>query len=254
MPDLLELKEIIKDFGKFRAVNNLNLTIGKGELFGFLGPNGAGKTTTMKIIAGLIRPTSGEVRVDGIDLLKEPIAAKKRMGFVPDSPFIYDKLTGREFLYFIGGVHNLPKKEAEKRSQELLELFQIDNFADELVENYSHGMRQRLTLAGSFFHRPKLFVIDEPTVGLDPQGARLIKSIFKYITGEMGGSVFMSTHTISDAEALCSRIGIIHKGEIIALGTAEEVIKSLGKGDAHLEEVFIALTDSNEQKPLKTVF
>src|SRR6185295_9813132 len=191
-------------------------------LFGFLGPNGAGKTTTLRIIAGILHPTSGTVQIGGIDILADPVAAKSKLGFIPDRPFIYEKLTGTEFLRFVAGLFEQDGPQIEHRARELLALFDLEEWRDELVESYSHGMRQKLIISSAFVHRPEVIVVDEPMVGLDPKAARILKDLFREYTNR-GHTIMMSTHTLEVAEAMCDRIGIIQGGVIRALGTMAEL-------------------------------
>ena len=242
---MIELREVTKRYRDLVAVDRLSLYVGRGEVFGFLGPNGAGKTTTIKMIAGLMRPTAGSILVGGIDVADDPIRAKALMGFIPDRPFLYEKLTGEEFLRFVGGLYQVEGRRLEQRVDELFELFGLKDFKHELIEGYSHGMRQRLVMGAAFLHHPDVVIVDEPMVGLDPQGARLVKSIFREQCAR-GKTIFMSTHTLGVAEEVCDRIGIIHKGELIALGTKEE-LQRLAKGDAdRLESIFLQLTGGEE--------
>ncbi len=238
---MIRLEELTKNYGKFVAVDRLNLHVPRGELFGFLGPNGAGKTTTLRMIAGILRPTEGCIIVGGDDLVKNPMAAKQRIGFIPDRPYIYDKLTGAEFLRFVAGLFNQDGAVIERRIDELLDLFELSVWKNELVESYSHGMRQKLIISSALIHRPECIVVDEPMVGLDPKGARLLKDIFRSFVNR-GGTILMSTHTLEVAEALCDRIGIIQEGRIVAEGTMEELREQTASGDASLEELFLKLT------------
>ena len=242
---MIELRDVTKRYRNLAAVNRLSLHVSRGEVFGFLGPNGAGKTTTIKMIAGLMRPTEGSILVGGIDVASDPIRAKSLMGFIPDHPFLYEKLTGEEFLRFIGGLYNVDGGRLEQRLDELFELFSLKDFRDELIESYSHGMRQRLVMGSAFLHHPQVVVVDEPMVGLDPQGARLVKRIFREQCAQ-GKTVFMSTHTLEVAEEVCDRIGIIHKGELIALGTKEELQQQAKGGEDGLESIFLQLTGGEE--------
>jgi ABC-2 type transport system ATP-binding protein len=242
---MIRLHEVTKRYGDFAAVKGLSLQVERGEVFGFLGPNGAGKTTTIKMIAGLLRPTSGDIAVGGIDVLREPLRAKSLIGFIPDRPFLYEKLTGHEVLEFIGGIYRMDARIVRQRMDELLELFSLAEFGNELIESYSHGMRQRLVMSAALLHDPDLLVVDEPMVGLDPKGARLVKGILRQQC-EGGKTVFMSTHTLELAGEVCDRIGIIHKGELIALGTREEVFESAEAGAGSLESVFLRLTGGEE--------
>src|SRR5687768_17878665 len=219
---MIELRSLTKRYGSFTAVNSVDLDVPRGELFGFLGPNGAGKTTTLRMIAGILRPSSGTVRIAGVDLANQPTAAKQKLGFIPDRPFIYEKLTGIEFLRFVAGLYGQEGPAIDRRSQELLALFDLEEWRDELVESYSHGMRQKLIISSAFVHRPKVIVVDEPMVGLDPKAAKILKELFREYTNR-GNTIMMSTHTLEVAEAMCDRIGIIQGGHIRAEGTMEEL-------------------------------
>jgi ABC-2 type transport system ATP-binding protein len=216
---LIDLWQLNKKFGNFQAVKDVTLHVLPGEVFGFLGPNGAGKTTTIRMMVGLMKPTSGRVLLDGKDIAQEPEEAKSILGFIPDRPYLYEKLTGQEFLEFIADLHGLGCGDhREKRITELLEFFDLQGWSRELVESYSHGMRQRLTIAAAILHRPKVLIVDEPMVGLDPKGARLVKELFSNLA-KAGVAIFMSTHVLEVAEEMCHRIGIIHEGRVIALGS-----------------------------------
>ena len=232
---------LAKTFGSFTAVDGVDLDVAPGEIHGFLGPNGAGKTTTIRMIAGLLTPTAGRVTIDGHDLAREPEAAKRVLGFIPDRPFLYEKLTAAEFLRFHGGLYGLEGEPVETRALELLELFEILGWKDELVESFSHGMKQRLVMCSAFLHRPKAVVVDEPMVGLDPRGARLIKEVFR-VMGRKGVAILMSTHTLEVAEEMCDRISIIQGGRIIARGTVQELQALAGTDDPQLTPVFLKLT------------
>jgi ABC-2 type transport system ATP-binding protein len=238
---VIQLKRLTKRYGSFTAVDGIDLVVPKGELFGFLGPNGAGKTTTFRMIAGILAPTSGTVEIGGIDLLRHPLEAKQRLGFIPDRPFVYDKLTGREFLRFAAALYGQQGLAVEKRIIELLELFELSRWKDELTESYSHGMRQKLIISGALVHRPDVIVVDEPMVGLDPKSARLLKHLFRQFV-DRGGTVLMSTHTLEVAEAMCDRIAIIHGGKIVASGTMAEVQQQTASEDLGLEDLFLKLT------------
>lgn len=238
---MIRLEGLTKTYGKFMAVNQLDLHVPKGELFGFLGPNGAGKTTTLRMIAGILRPTEGRVFIGGDDLIASPMDAKMRIGFIPDRPYMYDKLTGAEFLRFVAGLFNQDGGVIERRIDELLDLFELSVWKNELVESYSHGMRQKLIISSALIHRPECIVVDEPMVGLDPKGARLLKDIFRSFVNR-GGTVLMSTHTLEVAEAMCDRIGIIQEGKIIACGSMTELREQTASGNASLEELFLKLT------------
>jgi len=238
---MIRLEGLVKTFGRFTAVDDVSLDVPAGEIHGFLGPNGAGKTTTIRMIAGLLQPTRGRVTIDGHDLAREPEAAKGALGFIPDRPFLYEKLTAAEFLRFHGGLYGLEGQGVETRARELLELFELTGWRDELVESFSHGMKQRLVMCAAFLHRPRAVVVDEPMVGLDPRGARLIKEIFR-LQSQKGVAILMSTHTLEVAQEMCDRISIILGGRIIARGTVEELRELAGHDDAQLTPVFLKLT------------
>jgi ABC-2 type transport system ATP-binding protein len=238
---MLELVGVVKRYGKFTAVQGLDLTVHRGEIFGFLGPNGAGKTTTIRMAAGVLRPTSGRVIVGGDDLDEHPEAAKSRIGYIPDRPYLYEKLSGGEFLRFVAGLWGRDGEEVGARIDRLLELFQLAPWKDELIESYSHGMRQKILISSALVHQPELIVVDEPLVGLDPRSARLLKDLFRTFA-DNGGTIFLSTHTLEVAEALCDRIAIIHKGRVMALGTMDELRAQAQAGGAHLEEIFLKVT------------
>ena len=238
---MIQLEQLTKKYGSFTAVDALDLEVPSGELFGFLGPNGAGKTTTLRMIAGILRPTAGRVRIGGIDVVRQPNEAKALLGFIPDRPFIYEKLTGMEFLRFVAGLYGQQGAQVEHRSRELLGLFDLEDWRDELVESYSHGMRQKLIISSALVHRPEVIVVDEPMVGLDPKSARTLKDLFRQFC-ERGGTVLMSTHTLEIAEGMCDIIGIIQGGRIVALGTMDELRQQHEAGDASLEELFLKLT------------
>jgi ABC-2 type transport system ATP-binding protein len=238
---MIRLEGLAKTFGSFTAVDDVSLDVPKGEIHGFLGPNGAGKTTTIRMIAGLLQPTRGRVVIDGHDLARDPVAAKRTLGFIPDRPFLYEKLTGAEFLRFHAGLYGLDGDDVEQRASELLQLFELTDWRDKLVESFSHGMKQRLVMCAALLHRPRAVVVDEPMVGLDPRGARLIKEIFR-VQSRKGVAILMSTHTLEVAQEMCDRISIIQSGRIIAQGTVEELRELAGHDDAHLTPVFLKLT------------
>jgi ABC-2 type transport system ATP-binding protein len=238
---MISLRGAKKHYGKFAAVKGIDLEVHRGEIFGFLGPNGAGKTTTIRMVAGVLQPTGGHVIVGGDDLEKSPESAKSRIGYIPDRPYLYEKLSGGEFLRFVAGLWGKEGDAVEARADRLLELFQLSQWKDELIESYSHGMRQKILISSALIHQPELIVVDEPLVGLDPRSARLLKDLFKTFV-KNGGTVFLTTHTLEVAEALCDRIAIINKGEIMALGTMEELRAQSNAGGAHLEEIFLKLT------------
>ncbi len=239
-PPMLVVDHLTKRFGRKVAVNDLCLEVRAGELYAFLGPNGAGKTTTLKCVVGLLWPTSGRITVGGHDVHAEPLAAKRLLSYVPDQPFLYEKLSGIEFLYFVGRLYGLDREECVERVGRLLEMFEATEWAGELAENYSHGMRQKVVLCAALLHEPRLIVIDEPMVGLDPKSARLVKSVLRERVAQ-GCAVLMSTHTLPVAEELADRIGIIHEGRLIAEGTREELQRQVEAGD-RLEDVFLELT------------
>ena len=246
---MITLTSLSKRYGKFTAVDSISLTIPRGTLYGLLGPNGAGKTTTMRMIAGILRPTSGEVSVAGFDLARQPMEAKQRLGFIPDRPFVYDKLTGAEFLRFVAGLYGQSGAEIDRRVDELLELFELTPWKHELTEAYSHGMRQKLIISSALVHRPEVIVVDEPMVGLDPKSARLLKDIFRHFV-DRGGTVLMSTHTLEVAEVMCDQIGIVFGGKIAAAGTMAEIRQQTASGNAGLEEIFLKLTGGLNEREL----
>ena len=246
---MIQLEGVTKRYGHFTAVYPLDLRVPRGELFGFLGPNGAGKTTTIRMLAGVLRPTAGRVLIAGHDLAKEPILAKKHVGYIPDRPSVYEKLTGTEFLRFVSGLWGKNGSEADQRADELLELFELTAWKNTLVESYSHGMRQKLLISSALVHGPDLIIVDEPMVGLDPKAARLIKELLKNFAAA-GGTVFLSTHTLEVAETLCDRIAILQGGRIRALGTMADLRQEAATGDAHLEDVFLKLTGGEDVKEL----
>ncbi len=238
---MIQVEGLVKKYGSFTAVDGVSFDVPKGEIHGFLGPNGAGKTTTIRIIAGLLKPTAGRVVIDGHDLEREPERAKAALGFIPDRPFLYEKLTAAEFLRFHAGLYGLDGEAVESHLGELLELFEIAGWKNELVESFSHGMKQRLVLCSAFLHRPHAVLVDEPMVGLDPRGARLIKEVFRAMSRK-GVAILMSTHTLEVAEEMCDRISIILGGRILARGTVEDVKALAGGRDEKLTPVFLRLT------------
>jgi ABC-2 type transport system ATP-binding protein len=241
VPPMIAITDLVKIYGRFTAVDGVSLDVTPGEIHGFLGPNGAGKTTTLRMIAGLLKPTSGRILVNGHDLASEPEAAKMSLGFIPDRPFIYEKLTAGEFLTFHGGLYGLGEPGIVDRVREMLELFELGKWENELVESFSHGMKQRLVMCAAFLHRPRAVVVDEPMVGLDPRGARLIKDVFRKMSAR-GVGILMSTHTLEVAQEMCDRISIILKGKIIARGTVAD-IRAMGEADDdQLTSVFLKLT------------
>lgn len=244
---MIRTENLSKHFGEKIAVDTLDLDIQAGTFFCFLGPNGAGKTTTIKMLTGLLSPSSGRAVLAGNDIQLDPVATKRCLGYVPDHPFLYDKLTGREFMRFVAGLYRLSEAEYRDRSEELLHLFEIAHVADQLVEDYSHGMRQKLSFASCFVHHPEIVIVDEPWVGLDPKNIRFVKNYLKEKTRSEGLTVFMSTHTLSIAEEIADTIGIIHRGRLLHLGTVDE-IKALSEAPGSLEDVFLTLTQSGDDE------
>jgi ABC-2 type transport system ATP-binding protein len=238
---VIRVEGLVKKYGSFTAVDGVDLDVAPGEIHGFLGPNGAGKTTTIRIVAGLLRPTAGRVTIAGHDLAREPEAAKAALGFIPDRPFVYEKLTAGEFLRFHGGLFGLEGAALDERVQAMLALFELTRWEGELIEAFSHGMKQRLVMCAAFLHRPRAVLVDEPMVGLDPRGARLIKDVFRALSRE-GVSILMSTHTLEVAQEMCDRISIILKGRILARGTVAELLALAGGEDELLTPVFLKLT------------
>ena len=244
---MIAVQDLVKIYGRFKAVDGVTLNVEPGEIHGFLGPNGAGKTTTMRMIAGLLKPTSGRIVVNNHDMEKEPESAKGSLGFIPDRPFIYDKLTAGEFLTFHAGLYGMtpdasrPDGQVGSRVDEMLDLFELTQWKNELIESFSHGMKQRLVMSSAFFHRPRAVAVDEPMVGLDPRGARLIKDVFRRMS-ERGVAILMSTHTLEVAQEMCDRISIILGGRIIARGTVDELRAQAGTRDGQLTPVFLKLT------------
>ena len=237
---MIELHDLTKDYKTTLAVDRLNLHVRAGEIYGFIGPNGAGKTATIRMMGGIIEPTSGAISIGGIDLRKDPVAAKKMIGFVPDRPFLYEKLTGSEFLRFIADLYAVAPRTAARRAEELLRQFALWNWGNEIIESYSHGMKQRLIIAAALLHDPKVMIIDEPMVGLDPEAVRQVRDILKELA-KQNVTVFVSTHTLSLAEDLCDRIGVISKGTLLAEGTVAELNRAAKTGNAGLEDVFLTL-------------
>ncbi len=249
---MIDVVHLTKRYGATLAVDDLSLHVDGGEIFGFLGPNGAGKTTTIRMMMGLLQPTAGTIRLGGHDLARDAIAAKQLCGFVPDRPHIYEKLTGAEFLDFVAGLYEVPAAMAVKRRDDLLEMFDLTPWATELVESYSHGMKQRLVLAAALIHTPRLLIVDEPMVGMDPRGIKLLKRIFRQLARD-GVTVFMSTHSLEVAEETCDRIGIIHQGQLIAVGTLDELRRQAGAhANSKLEAVFLKLTGGEDVAELLT--
>ena len=243
---MIEIRNLHKTFGSKVAVHDLSLSIRAGEIFAFLGPNGAGKTTTIKILAGLLRPTSGSAFINGFDLSTHGLQARALMSYVPDEPYLYDKLTAREFLRLIGELYGMPKSRLNQRLEEMAAVFELNEFMDNLTDSYSHGMKQRTVIAAALLHEPRVLVIDEPMVGLDPKSSRKVKDLLKQLAHTNGVTIFMSTHTLSVAEEVADRIGILNQGKLVALGTLEEVrqisTSRESAGHQRLEDLFLDLT------------
>ncbi|HHW49769.1 MAG TPA: ABC transporter ATP-binding protein [Clostridiaceae bacterium] len=239
---MINIKGVSKSYNKsgIKAVDNLNFHVRPGEIFGFLGPNGAGKTTTIKMIVGLLNPDEGSITIKGFDNQKQPIEAKRNIGYVPDNPEVYDRITGIEYLNFLGDVYQVPPDIRKERIRYFLEMFDLTDAASDLIKSYSHGMKQKIIITGALLHDPALWVLDEPMVGLDPKSSHLLKELMRKHC-EKGNTVFFSTHILEVAEKLCDRIGIIHKGKLIAIGTMEELRK--GDNIESLENIFLELTE-----------
>ena len=239
----ISFNAVTKQYGSVTAVNELTLDLASGELFGFLGPNGAGKTTAIKMAAGLVRPTSGQILISGFDIQTKSLDAKRLFGFVPDNPYIYESLTGREFLHYCAGLYRLGYYKTEKRVLELSEQFGIDSWIDKRAGEYSHGMKQRIVMASAFLHEPEIVLIDEPMIGLDPAAVRMVKQVMKDFCSN-GGTLFFSTHTLSNAEQVCDRIGIINEGRLIVSGTLEQIRRDSG----NLEDAFLTIIGGEETR------
>jgi ABC-2 type transport system ATP-binding protein len=247
---ILELNNLSKNYGGLLAVQNISLTVNRGEIFGFLGPNGAGKTTTMKCCAGLLRPSGGTIRIAGFDLSRQPAPAKALLGFVPDNPYLYEKLTGREMAVFVARLYGVAPEGLRDKVENYFRLFEMESECDQLIQGYSRGMRQKTALVAALLHKPSLLLVDEPTANLDPKSARLVKDIFQSIKAQ-GGSVFLSTHVMEIAETLCDRIAIIAGGKLRAMGNMEQLRRQrLGES---LEEIFLALTGGHDPETQKVL-
>lgn len=246
---MIRVENLCKYFGERTAVDRLTMSIGN-ELFVFLGPNGAGKTTSIKMMTGLLSPHEGTVYLNGVNLQHAPLKAKKLFGLVHEEPVLYEKLTAAEFVHFMARLYDVPKLEAEKRMNQLFEIFEMENRTNDLIEDFSHGMKQKVALTGALIHDPQILFLDEPTVGLDPKSARNMKDLLRGLV-EKGHTVFMSTHILEVAERMCDRIGIIHQGKLIAMGTFEELSQQAGKSGATLEDIFLDLTGDTEQAGLE---
>jgi ABC-2 type transport system ATP-binding protein len=243
---MIELIDVTKRYGTKLAVDRLSLRVGQGELFAFLGPNGAGKTTTIKMLCGLLFPTSGAVRVGGYDLVTDGDQARRLIAFVPDTPFLYEKLTGREFLQFIADMYGMPRGHGRQRIEAMIDLFGLTSFVDDLTERYSHGMRQRTVFAGALLHEPKVLIVDEPTVGLDPKSIRLLRDLLRQ-QADGGTTVFLSTHSLDIAQELADRIGVVNRGRLIGCGTLDALRKQADL-QGTLEEVFLKLTEEEAEE------
>ena len=238
---MIELNEVTKKYGTKTAVDRLSLSIEAGELFAFLGPNGAGKTTTIKLMCGLLFPTSGTVKVGGFDLVKDGDKARQLISYVPDQPYLYEKLTGREFLQFISDMYGMERRYGQERIEAMIKLFELEDFVDDLTERYSHGMRQRTVFASALLHEPRVLIVDEPTVGLDPRSVRLLKNLLRS-EADNGMTVFLSTHSLDIAQQLAGRIGIVDHGRLIVCGTLD-ALRTQAEIGGSLEDVFLKLTE-----------
>jgi len=245
---MLVIDHLTKRFGEKVAVSDLSLEVAAGQLYAFLGPNGAGKTTTLKCVAGLLRPTAGRVIVGGHDVHGDSTAAKRLLSYVSDQPYLYEKLSGREFLAFVGRLYGIGRQECASRVQRLVELFEAQEWADELTENYSHGMRQKIVISAALIHDPSAMVIDEPMVGLDPRSARIVKTVLRERVAA-GCAILMSTHTLSVAEEMADRVGIIHRGRLVVEGSCEDLRRSASAAQC-LEDVFLSLTGGTGPAPV----
>lgn len=246
---MITTTHLTKCFGKLTAVDRLTMQIESGELFGFLGPNGAGKTTTINMLTGLIRPTAGTAAICGYDIQAQAIQAKAITGLMPDTPYLYDTLTGRQYVRFLADLYEIPSQRSEKRMEELLETLDLADAADELIKSYSYGMQKKILLTAVLVHEPRVLFLDEPTSGLDPKSARAVKEILRLLC-DRGCTVFMSTHILEIAERVCDRIGIINKGQLVAVGTLDELRQTNTATDKNLEEIFLELTGGVEDREM----
>ncbi len=244
---MIEIKNLRKNFGDFPALKGISLSIPRGTLFSFLGPNGAGKTTTIKLLVGLLKPTSGEIHLNGVNALEEPDKIRQWLSYIPDEPYLYEKLTGREYLEFVANIYKVDSQYKKEVINRLIPLFRLEEKLDNLIEDYSHGMRQKLIITSTMIHKPRIILVDEPLVGLDPYSARIFKGLLKEFCRE-GGTVFLSTHTLSLVEELSNLIGIIKEGALIFLGTLQELKKDVQK-ESSLEELFLELTAETGEEP-----
>ncbi|MDY6905684.1 MAG: ABC transporter ATP-binding protein [Thermodesulfobacteriota bacterium] len=238
---MIRISDVTKKYGDFVAVSDVSLSIAGGEVFGFIGPNGAGKTTMIRMLGGILAPTSGRIHICGIDMAEAPEDAKARVGFIPDRPYLYEKLTAMEFLRFTADLYHVDADAFPEKAIAMLTMFSLDQWADHLIESFSHGMKQRLIMAGALLHDPDVLIVDEPMVGLDPAGIRMVKDLLRE-KATNGSAVFMSTHTLSVAQEVCDRVGVINRGKLIAIGTMADLQLQSGAKQADLEEVFFRLT------------
>lgn len=246
---MIEFKNVSKYFDDVKAVDDLNLKVPDGELFGFIGPNGAGKTTTIKLVVSLLQPTEGEVYINGIKVSENPQETKKMIGYIPDKPYIYERLTGREFLHFVGGLYGMEEEEINRRVEWLFDLFEVSGWGDKKSMGYSHGMKQKIVMSSALVHSPQVILIDEPMVGLDPKSQKLVKDVLTKLT-RRGVTVFLSTHTLTIAEEICTKIGIINEGTLMKLGTLEELRSDAKMEGKSLEELFLSLTGGFKEAKL----
>ena len=242
---IISLRNVKKKYGEFEALKTIDLDVRKGELFGFIGPNGAGKTTMIRIMTGIIKPTSGTILIEGIDLLREPERAKFKVGYVPDRPYLYEKLTPLEHFEFVGGLYSVPYEQIQRIGEDMLRLFVLWEWRTELIESFSHGMKQKIAITSSLLHDPHVLIVDEPMVGLDPKSARLVKDIFLKLAGR-GTTLFMCTHVLEIAEKLCDRVGIMIEGRMTACGTVSELEAQAKTTGSDLEGIFLSLTGGAE--------
>ena len=249
---MIEITGLTKRYGDFTAVDGIDLEVEPGIIFGLLGPNGAGKTTTLRMIAGIIEPDGGRVTIGGHDVVKEPRSARALLGFIPDRPFVYEKLTGAELLRFTAGLYDMAGPEVEARIDELLDLWGLTPWRDQLIESYSHGMRQKVIISSALVHRPQVLVVDEPMVGLDPRSARLLKDLLRSYA-DRGGTAMVSTHTLELAETLCDRLAVIDRGRIVAGGTLDDLRRAAAADTAGLEEVFLRITRGASDREIDRV-
>ena len=242
---MIEVKNLVKEYGDFRAVNDISFSVKKGEIFGVLGVNGAGKTTTLRMLTGILQPTSGSISMDGKTMKDDPLYLKSITGYIPDRPYLYPKLTGREFLEFCADLYRVDTEVAKSKIDSLLADYMLTEWENELIDSYSHGMKQRLATCAALVHNPSILIIDEPMVGLDPHGAKMLKDAMRQYARE-GTTILLSTHSLNVAEEVADRLIIIHKGSVLQLGTLDELKKHAGTEDSRLEAVFIELTSESE--------